>query len=93
MKSYYMHILSSTKYLQKRYVFKPFLKSSMLEIEGMFLGRLFQHFGPYTLNKYAANVLLCTDGTIRVFSSGEWDHDQTIYSLPTDPLNIWVHCL
>ena len=69
-----MYILSSTKYLQKRYVFKPFLKSSTFEIEQMFLGRLFQHFGPHTLNEHAANVLLSANCTIRVFSSGVWDH-------------------
>ena len=65
-----MYILPSTKYLQERYVFKPFLKSSKYEIEGMYPGRLFQHFGPYMLNKHAASVLLCTNATGRVFSSG-----------------------
>ena len=35
----------------------------------MFLGRLFQHFGSYFLNEHAANVLLCTNGTVTVFSS------------------------
>ena len=39
----------------------------------MFPGSLFQHFGPYTLNEHAAKVLLSTNGTIIVFSSGVWD--------------------
>ena len=36
--------MSTTKYLQKRYIFQPILKSTKFEIEQMFLGRLFQHF-------------------------------------------------
>ena len=67
----------------------------MFEIEQMLLGRLYQHIGPYMLNEHAANVLLCTNGTLEplVLEYRIINYDQTIYSVPTGPLYICVHYL